>query len=60
MIPGDTPAIFIALPLEAPPRVLINCLNSGEEERIRDWIYSHDAFAELLARALELAEEARG
>jgi hypothetical protein len=56
--PGEAPAVLIFLPLEAAPKVLINCLNEGEEDRLADWIAAHDGIAELIARAIELAEEA--
>jgi hypothetical protein len=59
VIPGETPAIVIELGLETPPRVLIHCGNDSEETRVIDWIRSHDELAELVARALELAAEAR-
>jgi hypothetical protein len=57
--PSETPAILIELGLESAPRVLLHCVNDAEEERVMDWIRSHEAFAELVLRALELAEEAR-
>ena len=59
MIPGEAPAVVIELRLETAPRVRIHCLNESEETRIVDWLRSHDALAELVAPALELAEEAR-
>jgi hypothetical protein len=59
MIRGQAPAILIEVPLEAAPRVLLNCMNSSEEDRLTDWIRAHDGLAELVARAIELAEEAR-
>jgi hypothetical protein len=59
VIPGETPAIVIELGLESAPRVLIHSMNDSEQARVIDWIGSHDALAELVARALELAEEAR-
>jgi hypothetical protein len=34
-------------------------MNEGEEIRIHDWIRAHDELAELVARAIQLAEEAR-
>jgi hypothetical protein len=59
MIPGEAPVIVIELGLESMPRVRLICENDGEEARVVDWIRAHDGLAELVARALELAEEAR-
>jgi hypothetical protein len=59
VIPGETPAITIELGLESAPRVLLHCGSDSEEARVSDWVRSHDELAELVARALELAEEAR-
>lgn len=59
MIPGDAPAILIELGLESAPRVLIHSINDSEEARLVDWVQAHDGLAELVARALDLAEEAR-
>jgi len=59
MSSGTHPAVVIELRLEAAPRVLLCCMNDAEQLRVEDWIASHDALAELVQRALELAEEAR-
>jgi hypothetical protein len=59
VIPGEPPRITIELGLETPPRVLIHCTNDSEQSRVVDWIQAHDELAELVVRALELAEEAR-
>jgi hypothetical protein len=59
VIPGEAPAVLIELGLEAAPRVLVHAMNESEEARVVDWIRSHDELAELVVRALELAEEAR-
>jgi hypothetical protein len=59
MIPGEAPAVLIELALESAPRVVIHSMNDSEEARVVDWIRSHDDLAELVVRALELAEEAR-
>jgi len=53
------PMIMIELAVEAPPRVLLHCMTDGEEARIMDWIRSRDELAELVQRALDLAEEFR-
>ena len=44
---------------EKAPRVFVRSMTDGEEARITDWIGSQDGLTELVARALELAEEAR-
>ena len=55
-----TPAIVIELDLEAKaPRVFVRSMTEGEEARITDWIRSQDGLADLVFRALELAEEAQ-
>jgi hypothetical protein len=54
-----TPAVLIRLPLEGAPRVYFDTLSEAEEWRLVDWIGSQDGLAELVARAFELAEEAR-
>jgi hypothetical protein len=59
VIAGEVPAVLIELGLESAPRVLIHSMNDSEEARVHDWIRSHDELADLVARALELAEEAR-
>lgn len=59
MIPGEAPAVVIELGLESPPRVRLHCLRDTDEARVIDWIRAHDGLAELVLRALELAEEAR-
>jgi hypothetical protein len=59
VIPGEPPRITIELGLETAPRVLLHSMNDSEETRVLDWVRSHDELAELVARALELAEEAR-
>ncbi len=53
------PAVLIELRVEAAPRVLVCCMTEAEETRVVDWIRSHNGLAELVQRALELAEEAR-
>jgi hypothetical protein len=59
VIPGEVPAVLIELGLESAPRVLIHSINDSEQSRVVDWIQAHDGLAELVLRALELAEEAR-
>jgi hypothetical protein len=59
VIPGEAPAVVIELAFEAAPRVFLHCLHELDEARVVDWIRSHDELAELVVRALELAEEAR-
>jgi hypothetical protein len=53
------PAIVIEIPVEAAPRVFMHGTTDGDEARVLDWIRSQDELAELVQRALELAEEAK-
>ena len=55
-----TPSIVIELDVEEKaPRVYVRAMTDGQEARITDWIRSQDGLADLVDRALELAEEAR-
>jgi hypothetical protein len=54
-----SPTLSIELAIEAAPRLRLCCTNDAEEARLVDWIHSQEGLAELVARALELAEEAR-
>lgn len=54
-----TPAILIELPIEGTPEVRVICGNSSEEDRVTDWILAHEELRLLVARALELRDEAR-
>jgi hypothetical protein len=51
--------VVIRLPLEHPPRVYLDCLNDGEESRLRDWLDAHPDYARLVEEALELAARER-
>jgi hypothetical protein len=51
------PALVIRLGLEEPLRVLAVWEHEADERRFRDWLASHPELAELVARALSLAEE---
>lgn len=51
------PAVVIELEVEAAPRVRIRATNEGEEHRVVDWVNSRDELADIVARALELADE---
>lgn len=53
------PRVLIEFPIEAAPQVRIICVSGTEERRLLDWILSHDEFAEILGRALELSEQER-
>lgn len=54
------PSILIRFDIESlAPKVLLDVANEAEETRIVDWIRSRDELAQLVQRALELAEEAR-
>jgi hypothetical protein len=58
MTAGPAPTLMILLELESKaPRVVVGFNNDGEEHRLADWIQSQDGLADLVARALELAEE---
>jgi hypothetical protein len=58
--PGARPAVVVELLVEEKaPRVFVRCMTDGQEARIIDWIRSQDSLAELVVRALELAEEER-
>ena len=54
-----TPALVVRLALEHPPSVYLDCRDDGEEARLLDWLSAHDAYAELVAQALDLAERER-
>jgi hypothetical protein len=55
----SAPALIIRLPLEGAPLLVLDCLNGWEEARLYDWLDSRPELAELAARALQLAEEAK-
>lgn len=55
----NAPAVLIRLAVEARPQVLINCRTEGEAQRLDDWINTHPELAELVLRALDLADEAK-
>ena len=52
---------MIEPPVEAKaPRVFVRGMTDGQETRIRDWVRSQEALAELVERAQKLADEASG
>jgi hypothetical protein len=53
------PGLTIFLPLECSVRVWSTALRNDESDRLWSWIASHPALIDLVARALELAEETR-
>jgi hypothetical protein len=53
------PAVTIYLPFEGGVRLWVDAMNDSEEGRLWDWIGSRDDLLALVARALELAEEAK-
>ena len=55
----SAPAILILVQLETAIRVAWDCLNEGDELRLRDWIDAHPDYGPIIARALELAEQER-
>lgn len=52
-----TPSVWIILPLEDGPHVVTFAPGEDEEDRLRDWIASNPALAELLLRADALCQE---
>jgi hypothetical protein len=52
----SAPAVLTLIQLETAIRVAWDCLNEGEEERLRDWIEAHPDYGQIIARALDLAE----
>ena len=55
----SAPAVVIRLAIEYPVSVYMDAANDGERARLLDWINSRDELAQMVSRALELAEEAR-
>jgi hypothetical protein len=51
------PSLVIVLALEAAPRLFFDCMNEGEERRLREWLLAHEELLELAVRALELRDE---
>lgn len=55
----SAPAVTICIEFEAAPRVMADCLNSDEMDHMNLWLDRHPELAELVARAIELAETRR-
>jgi hypothetical protein len=55
----NAPAVVIRLELEAAPRVRVDCLSTGERDRLQDWLDANPSLAWLVTRALELTTEER-
>jgi hypothetical protein len=53
------PAVAIILPLESPAEVVYCDLGPGDRERLHAWLEEQPELADLVVRALELAEKAR-
>lgn len=53
------PAVTIYLPFEGGLRLWVDALTDSEERRLWDWIGSRDDLLALVARALEIADEAK-
>jgi hypothetical protein len=53
----SAPALVIVLGLEAAPRVLFDCINDGEWERLEEWFAAHPELLDPAVRALELRAE---
>jgi hypothetical protein len=58
-MPTAPPVIVIEFRIESAPRVLIHATTADQEQRVWDWVGAHDEYRELVARALELAEQER-
>jgi hypothetical protein len=50
------PAVLIVLVLEERPSVRIDALSEGDALRMSDWLAAHPRYADLVERAIELAE----
>ncbi len=56
----NPPALVIRIEVEAAPKVYVHTLNESEEHRLTDWLTeARPDYGELVARALELADEER-
>ena len=55
----SAPAVVVRFELKAAPRLWVDALTDSEERRLWEWIASRDDLLALVARALELAEEAK-
>ena len=55
----NAPAVVIRLELEAAPLVYVDTLRKSDANRLKDWLQTHDEYGALVARAMELAKEAR-
>jgi hypothetical protein len=53
----SAPALVIVLELEAAPRVLFDCINDAEWERLQEWFTAHPELLDPAVRALELCDE---
>ena len=53
------PALIVRLAVEHEPSVYLDALTDADEARVWDWIGARDDLAELVARALDLAERER-
>jgi hypothetical protein len=53
------PSLTILLPFEGAPRIWVDALTDAEAAHLWHWIDSRSDLVELVARALEIAEEAR-
>lgn len=55
----SAPAYLIWLELEAAPRVVVDALHEGDYDRLADWLLANPDIAELLERAVALAQRER-
>jgi hypothetical protein len=51
------PSVVIVMTLEEQPSVRLDFVNSGDEDRMLDWIESHPSYGALLAQAIALSEK---
>lgn len=55
----SAPALVIRLALEESPRIYSDVRNEHEGDRLRDWIETHEKYAEVVNLAVELARVKR-
>jgi hypothetical protein len=53
----DPPTLVIKIRIEERPAVYVVSTHEGQSTRLMDWVLSHEDYADLLWRAVELAEE---
>ena len=53
----SVPSIGIRLSLEERPRLAVDYLTKGEEDRLVDWLSAKPEYLDLVTRAIELADQ---